>query len=95
VRSRLLLLMESDVSKSSAHIISQLLILVDTASFVVASIVGGTVYLFFLPETKGLNLEEVATVFQDVVVSTQKEGKTKAEGNIGTVHIEDMQKTEV
>jgi hypothetical protein len=63
--------------------------------FIVASIIGGTFYMFFLPETKGLNLEEVAAVFGDVVVSTEKEGKSKIEGNIGTVHVEDAQKTEV
>jgi hypothetical protein len=56
----------------------------------VASIIGGTFYVFFLPETKSLNLEEVTAVFGDVVVSTEKEGKTKTEGDIGTVRIEDV-----
>jgi hypothetical protein len=60
-----------------------------------ASIIGGTFYMFFLLETKGLNLEEVEAVFGDVVVNTEKEGKTKTEGNIDTVHAEDVQKTEV
>jgi hypothetical protein len=51
--------------------------------------------MFFLPGTKGLNLEEVAAAFGDLVASTEKETKTKTEGNIGTVHVEDVQNTEV
>jgi hypothetical protein len=41
----------------------------------VPSIIGGIFYMFFLPETKGLNLEEVAAAFGDVVVSTEKGDK--------------------
>jgi hypothetical protein len=33
--------------------------------------------MFFMPETKGLNLEGVAAVFGDVVVITEKKTKTK------------------
>jgi hypothetical protein len=40
--------------------------------FIVASIISGFFYLFFMPETKGLNLEELAAVFGDVVVSDGK-----------------------
>jgi hypothetical protein len=61
--------------------------------FIVASIVSGFFYLFFMPETKGLNLEEIAAVFGDVVVSNGKEGvaeddKTK----IPTAHVEDAER---
>lgn len=35
--------------------------------------------MLFSPETKDLNLEEVGGVFGNVVVSTEKEAKTKAE----------------
>jgi len=51
--------------------------------------------MFFLLETKSLNLEEVAAVFGEVVVSTEKETKTKTKGNMDTIYGEDVQKTEV
>ena len=60
-----------------------------------ASIIGGTFFMFFLLETKSLNLEEVAAVFGEVVVSTEKETKTKTKGNMDTIYGEDVQKTEV
>ncbi|OJJ43673.1 hypothetical protein ASPZODRAFT_19390 [Penicilliopsis zonata CBS 506.65] len=38
--------------------------------FTISSVLGGLFYIFFLPETKGMNLEEVAAVFGDVVATT-------------------------
>lgn len=61
--------------------------------FIVASIVSGFFYLFFMPETKGLNLEEIAAVFGDVVVSDGKGGVVKEEKTmIPPVHMEDVEK---
>jgi hypothetical protein len=41
--------------------------------FIEAIFIPGFFYIFFMPETKVLNLEEIAAVFGDVVVSDGKE----------------------
>ena len=58
--------------------------------FIVASIVGGTFYILYMPETKGMNLEEIAAVFGDVVVTED----TKPQEKIESVHVEDIEKGE-
>jgi hypothetical protein len=61
--------------------------------FIVASILSGFFYLFFMPETKGLNLEEIAAVFGDVVVSDGKEGVVEEEKvKAPSAHVEDVEK---
>lgn len=61
--------------------------------FIVASIVSGFFYLFFMPETKGLNLEEIAAVFGDVVVSDGKEAVGEEEkAKMSPAHVEDIEK---
>ena len=46
-----------------------------------------------MPETKGLNLEEIAAVFGDVVVSDGKEAGVEEEiPKIASAHVEDAEK---
>ena len=57
------------------------------------SIVSEFFYLFFIPEMKGLALEEVAVVFGDVAVSDGKEGVLDEEkANMLAAHIEEVKK---
>jgi hypothetical protein len=58
----------------------------------VASIVSGFFYLLFMPETKGLNLEEIAAVFGDVVVSDGKETAGEEKFKVQSAHLEDVEK---
>jgi hypothetical protein len=61
--------------------------------FIVASIISGFFYLFFMPETKGLNLKEIAAVFGDVVVSDGKKGVVdEEEAKIPAAHEEHVGK---
>lgn len=41
--------------------------------------VAGLVYFFFLPETKGVTLEDVSVFFGDEIVATFEESKTRGD----------------
>ena len=47
--------------------------------FIVCTIIAGYVYFVFLPETKGVSLEEISAFFGDEVVATLHESKTRIE----------------
>lgn len=60
--------------------------------FIVASIAGGIYYILFMPETKGLNLEEIAAVFGDVVFTEDTKDGIKTQQKMDLVHNEDAEK---
>jgi hypothetical protein len=58
-------------------------------AFIVASCVAAVYYMLFMPETKGLNLEEIAAAFRDVVCTDEKGDIGEADKKVEQVHIED------
>lgn len=53
--------------------------------FIVCTAVAGLVYFFFLPETKGVTLEDVSVFFGDDIVATFEESKMRGEGVLSKV----------
>jgi hypothetical protein len=51
--------------------------------------------MFFMPETKGLNLEGLSQLFLGMWLLALKRRQRRRRRNIVTVHVEDVQKTKV